>query len=100
MAKMNIVITAPVESFTKYAEDLGYSESVVTGYAEDGTPVVAPNPQSKQDYLAEKVKGIVSTALALPAVQAIRTTKQEEARNEEITTRTAIENATAITFTA
>ena len=98
MATLTIKITAPVASFQKYAGDLGYQATIVTGMDENAMPITGANPQTQAEYLTEKIKGIVSVALAEKTAQAIRQTKEQEARDEMITARTAIEGAMTVTI--
>lgn len=98
MATLTIKITAPVASFQKYADDLGYQATIVTGMDAQGISITAPNPQTQAEYLTEKIKGIVSTALADKTAQAIRQTKEDEARTAITTSRTAIEGAMTVTI--
>lgn len=96
MAKLRIDITAPNAALLKYAQDLGYSNTLFT--LVDGQTVSSPNPQTAPQYLTEKVKGIVSTALASKSIQIIEDTKRAEARTESVNTRTAIENAMVVSI--
>ena len=96
MATLKIEITAPNQAFLNYANDLGYLSNLTT--LVDGVPVVSPNPQTAAQYLVEKIKGIVSTAIASKTIQVIEETKRAEARAEAITTRTQIENAMTVTI--
>ena len=98
MATLTIKITAPIAAFQKYADDLGYQANIVTGIDAKGISITAPNPQTQAEYLTEKIKGIVSVALADKTAQAIRHTKEQEARTEVVTARTAIENAMVVTI--
>lgn len=98
MATLTIKITAPVASFQKYADDLGYQATIPTGIDSNGLPITASNPQTQAEYLTEKIKGIVSVALAEKTAQAIRQTKEEEARTAITTSRTAIESAMVVTI--
>lgn len=98
MATLTIKITAPVAAFQKYADDLGYQTTVSTGIGEDLLPIMIANPQTQAQYLTEKIKGIVSVALAEKTAQVIRQTKEQEARDEMITARTAIEGAMVVTI--
>ncbi len=98
MATLTIKITAPVASFQNYANDLGYQATVSSGVDENGMPIMVPNPQTKAEYLTEKIKGIVSVALAEKTAQTIRQTKEQEARDEMITARTQIEGAMVVTI--
>ncbi len=97
MATLKIEITAPNQAFLNYANDLGYSSTITT--LVEGLPVVSPNPQTPAQYLIEKIKGIVSTAIASKTIQVIEETKRAEARVEAINTRTAIEGAMVVTIT-
>lgn len=98
MATLTIKITAPVAAFQKYADDLGYQATIVTGIDANNQPITVANPQTQAEYLTEKIKGIVSVALADKTAQTIRQTKEEEARTEITTSRTAIENAMVVTI--
>lgn len=96
MATLRIDIKAPNAAFLNYAKDLGYSNTVYTMV--DLETVSSPNPQTASQFLTEKIKGIVSTALANKSIQVIEETKREEARTEAVNTRTAIENAMTVTI--
>lgn len=98
MATLTIKITAPVSAFQDYANDLGYQATIVTGMDENAMPITGANPQTQAEYLTEKIKGIVSTALAEKTATAIRQTKEAEARTEIITNRTQIEGAMTVTI--
>lgn len=98
MATLTIKITAPVAAFQKYADDLGYQAIITTGVDENAIAITAPNPQTQAQYLTEKIKGIVSVALAEKTAQTIRQTKELEARDEMTTARTAIEGAMTVTI--
>ena len=98
MATLTIKITAPVAAFQKYADDLGYQATVITGIDANAVAVVKANPQTQDEYLTEKIKGIVSVALAEKTAQAIRQTKELEARADMTTARTAIEGAMTVTI--
>jgi hypothetical protein len=39
MATLTIKITAPVAAFQKYADDLGYQATIVTGMDENAMPI-------------------------------------------------------------
>lgn len=96
MATLKIDITAPNAAFLKYAQDLGYSNTIYTMV--DLKTVASPNPQTASQFLTEKIKGIVATALANKSIQVIEETKREEARTAAISTRTAIEGAMTVTI--
>lgn len=96
MATLRIDITAPNAAFLNYAKDLGYSDTVYTMVGLDS--VASPNPQTAAQFLTEKIKGIVSTALANKSIQVIEETKRQEARTAAVTTRTNIENAMTVTI--
>lgn len=98
MATLTIKITAPVASFEKYANDLGYQATVPQGLDANNLPIMVANPQTKAGYLTEKIKGIVSVALAEKTAQVIREAKEAEARTEVVTARTQIENAMTVTI--
>lgn len=99
MATLKIEITAPNAAFNNYADDLGYNPIITTGFTPEGEPITEANPQNKQQYLVEKIKGIVSTALAAKTADTIQRTKTEEARTEIINNRVNIENAMTVTIT-
>lgn len=96
MATLRIDITAANAAFLKYAKDLGYSDVVYTMV--DDVTVEEPNPQTPAEFLTERIKGIVSVALANKSIQVIEDTKRQEARTEAVNTRTAIENAMTVTI--
>lgn len=96
MATLRIDITAPNAAFLSYAKDLGYSDTVYT--VENLETVSSPNPETATQFLTEKIKGIVSTALANKSIQVIEETKREEARTAAVATRTNIENAMTVTI--
>ena len=96
MATLKIEITAPNSAFANYADDLGYS-SLITSIVE-GQAVSEPNPQTKQEYLTEKIKGIVSSALAEKSSFVIKQTKEDEARTAIIANRTSIEGVMTVTI--
>lgn len=98
MATLRIDITAPNAALLNYAEDLGYSDTVTTGFDGENQPITEPNPVSASQYLTEKIKGIVSVALANKSIQIIEQTKREEARTEAVNTRTAIEGAMTVSI--
>lgn len=97
MAKLKIEITATAAAFKKYAEDLGYQSEFIS-VNEDGLTTTQTNPQKAQEYLVEKIKGNVATALAQPTQRSIEKTKLQEARSEAITARQQIENAMTVTI--
>ena len=47
MATLTIKITAPVASFQKYADDLGYQANVSSGIDGEGLPIMVANPQTQ-----------------------------------------------------
>lgn len=96
MATLRIDITAANAAFLKYAKDLGYSDVIYTRV--DDTVIEEPNPQTPSQFLTERIKGIVSVALASKSIQVIEDTKRQEARTEAVNTRTAIENAMTVTI--
>lgn len=98
MATLTIKITAPVASFNAYADDLGYQAKIAEGMDANLNPIMITNPKTKAEYLTEKIKGIVSVALAEKQAQAIRQKKEIEARNEMTSARTAIEGAMTVTI--
>ncbi|MBK9580223.1 MAG: hypothetical protein IPO40_24425 [Fibrobacteres bacterium] len=98
MATLTIKITAPVASFNTYANELGYQATIAEGMDAELKPIMIANPQTKAQYLTEKIKGIVAVALAEKSTQAIRQAKENEARTEATTARTAIEGAMTVTI--
>lgn len=96
MATLRIDITAPNAAFLKYAQDLGYSDKVTIMV--DNVSTLEPNPQTASQFLVERIKGIVSTALANKSIQVIEETKRAEARTESINKREAIEGAMTVTI--
>lgn len=95
MAKLNIQIEAPVTAFNKYADELGYTSEVRNN---DATGFV-PNPESKQTFLARRIKEIVAESLARYSAVAVERQKQQEYRTERENLETAIKSVTTITFT-
>lgn len=96
MATLRIDITAPNQALLNYAEDLGYNAVITTMV--DNVPVESANPQTASQYLTEKIKGIVSVALANKSIQVIEKTKRQEARTAAVNTRTAIEGAMTVSI--
>jgi hypothetical protein len=97
MATLRIDITASVAALNSYADDLGYNP-VISTIDSNGQPISEPNPQTKANFLKEKVKGIVSLALSQKTAAVIKQTKEDEARTEIVTNRTQIENAMTVTI--
>lgn len=98
MATVRIDITATVEALRAYAADLGCPDSTSVSDGNGGFIVTPTDDAYKANYLSEKVKGIVSTALADKSIQVVRATKENEFRDESVAIRTGIEGAMTVTI--
>lgn len=92
MATINIQITAPVSAFNTYADELGYTTEIL-----DRNGGLIPNPETKQQFLARRVKEITATALAGYKQRAVDATKNEEARVEKATIERQVLAAITVT---
>lgn len=98
MATVRIDIVATVEDLRAYAIGLGCPESTSVSDGQGGFISTPTDDAYKSAYLSEKVKGIVSTALADKSIQVVRATKENEFRDESVAIRTGIENAMTVTI--
>lgn len=109
MAKLNITIEAPVQAFSKYADELGYQDKIpnpdyIPAEYGEGATIVSPaigdstvdNPETKQLFLSRSIKTIIANALADKAVRAVERDKQKETKDESDKLRKAIEKAITI----
>lgn len=95
MATLNIEINAPLSAFSKYADDLGYTPQVRNNDASG----FIDNPESKQEFLARRVKEIIAEALAKYSADSIERIKRAEYKSERESLETAIKNVTTIKIT-
>ena len=71
MAKVIVTIQATNAKLDIYAVEQGYLDTVAIGNQPDGTTIMGPNPQTKQDYLADIVRKTVSRKLSRAKTDAI-----------------------------
>ena len=98
MATVRIDVTTSVQALRDYAISLGCPENTSVSDGNGGFIVTPTDDAFKSAYLTEKLKGIVSTALSDKSIQAVKTVKDAEYRNESIALRTAIEGAMTVTI--
>ena len=99
MAKVNIEVTATVAKLSEFADELGYLDPIAVGAQIDGTTIMGPNPQSKQDYLAERLKAITVDSLAQVKTSVIDKEIRDQREADKAAVRDAIGNAIAVTVT-
>ena len=80
MAKLNIIIDAPVSALDDYADQLGYQDTVVTNADENGNDIREANPESKREFLQRKVSEEVAEKLAENYTRTVKKTKEQEFR--------------------
>jgi len=68
MAKLVFEVEATLAEFSDFADRLGYLSVVTTGFEEDGTPITAPNPESKQDFLLRTLKESIAGVFYKPYI--------------------------------
>ncbi len=95
MAKINIEITATVEDFSTFADELGYMAQITT--LVDNVPTTVNNPQSKADFLQEYMKGIVVNELYRRKASVIDQQTLDTRAAEKATLKSAITSAVAVT---
>jgi hypothetical protein len=100
MAKLTFEVTATVTEFSTFADRLGYMSVVTTGLEEDGTPITAPNPESKQNFLLRVLKEQISGVFYRPLVSDIEKEVRDTREVEKETLRDNIRNRVAVNFTA
>ena len=64
MAKIQITVQGTIAKLEKYADELGYLSLIAVGQELDGTTIMGPNPQTKQEFLAEFLQNFVVKKLA------------------------------------
>jgi hypothetical protein len=108
MASINVTITASVQDFSTFADELGYLTEVQKSPAEiaalpEGHTIqdtLMPNPQSKTDFLIEYFKRITVTELARVKIANIQRQVDATKEAEKAAMRTAIEGAVSVNATA
>jgi hypothetical protein len=105
MATINVAITATLQDFSIFADELGYQELVSKTPDELAllTPPISiqdslkPNPQSKTDFLLEYFKRITVTELARVKIGNIQRQVDLAKEAEKEAMRVAIGNAVSVT---
>lgn len=104
MASINVKITATLQDFSTFADELGYLAEVQKSPAEiaalpEGYTIqdtLMPNPQSKTDFLIEYFKRITVNELARVKIANIQRQVNEAKEVEKVAMRTAIEGAVSV----
>ena len=107
MAKINIAITATLQEFSTFADELGYQTMVSKSPEELALlpePIsiqdrLKPNPQSKTDFLLEYFKKITVGELARVKIANIQRQVDSTKEAEKEAMRVAISNAVNVTTT-
>jgi hypothetical protein len=86
MAKINITIQATLTKLNTYALEQGYLEQVAVGQEVDGTTIMGPNPQTKHEFLSERLKNKIVKDLASAQIDAI----DREIRDKRIADKEAV----------
>lgn len=105
MATINIGITATLQDFSVFADELGYQAQVMKTPAEIALLVepisvqdrLKPNPQNKTDFLLEYFKRITVNELARVKIANIQRQVDATKETEKAAMRTAIEGAVNVT---
>lgn len=105
MATINIGITASLQDFSVFADELGYQTEVMKSPEELALleePIsiqdrLKPNPQSKTDFLLEYFKRITVTELARVKINNIQRQVDTAKEAEKEAMRVAIGNAVIVT---
>jgi hypothetical protein len=100
MAKLTFEVTATAGEFSTFADRLGYMSVITTGFNEDGTPITAPNPETKQDFLLRVLKEQIAGVFYKPLVSDIEKQVYDTREAEKEATRTNIRNRVAVNFIA
>jgi hypothetical protein len=105
MATINVAITATVNDFSVFADELGYQSLVQKSQADIALlpqPVaiqdtLMPNPQDKTGFLLDYFKNITTTELSRVKIATIQNTVNVAKEAEKVAMRTAIGNAVTVT---
>lgn len=105
MSEINIKITASIQDFSTFADELGYLTEVEKTPEELALltePIaledrIKPNPQSKQQFLEEYFKRITVGELFRRKAQVIDVQVNEAKNTEKANLKTAIEAAVGVT---
>ncbi len=105
MATINIAVTTTVAEFSKFADELGYSELMSKTPAELALLVepisiqdrLKPNTQSKTDFLTEYFKRITVNELARVKIANIQRVVDTAKEAEKEAMKVAIGNAVTVT---
>lgn len=105
MAKINIGITATLQEFSTFADELGYQTEVLKSAEELALltePIsiqdrLKPNPQSKTDFLLAYFKKLTTEELAKVKIANIQRTVDVAKEAEKEAMRVAIGNAVVVT---
>jgi hypothetical protein len=100
MAKLTFEVTATVKEFSDFADRLGYMSEVTTALNDDGTPITAPNPESKQDFLLRVLKEQIAGTFYSPLVQDIDKAVRDTREAEKEALKANIRERVAVTFKA
>jgi len=100
MAKLVFEVEATVAEFSNFADRLGYMTVVTTGLNEDGTPITAPNPEKKQDFLLRILKEQIAAVFYNPLIQDIEKEVRDTREAEKSVLRDNIRDRVAVTFSA
>lgn len=105
MSVINIKITASLQDFSVFADELGYQTEVLKTPEELALLVepialedrVKPNPQTKQQFLEEYFKRITVAELFRRKAQVIDVQVNQVKETEKANLKTAIEAAVGVT---
>lgn len=105
MAEINIKITATLQDFSVFADELGYQTEVSKTPEELALltePIaiqdrIKPNPENKQQFLERKMKEIVVQELYKKKANVIDIQISEEKIAEKAVLKTQIESAVGVT---
>jgi len=105
MSEINIKITASLQDFSVFADELGYLTEVAKTPEELALLIepialedrVKPNPQSKQQFLEEYFKRITVGELYKRKAQVIDVQVNQAKETEKSNLKTAIEAAVGVT---
>lgn len=105
MAKINIEITATLQEFSTFADELGYQTMITKSPEELAllTPPIAiqdtikPNLQNKTDFLIEYFKKVTVEELARVKIANIQRQIDSAKETEKMTLKANIETAVKVT---
>lgn len=94
MATLRYDITATQPEFSAFADKLGYMTTVFT--ENGGLPI--PNPESRDEFIARRMKEAVDTLFYTPYVADIERQVRDERDVEKEAMRNEIRNRSSVTF--